>query len=74
MTAKASPGDLDILLIMDEDFEAARMPAAAQAVLDSSQTEAAVIQTDEQMLLAQQCIDNLRRVLLAARRVHAAAD
>jgi len=33
-----------------------------------------MIQNDEQMLPAQQCIDNLRRVLPAARRVPAAAD
>jgi hypothetical protein len=33
-----------------------------------------VFQTDEQMLLAQQAIDNLRRILLAARKVHSARD
>jgi hypothetical protein len=33
-----------------------------------------VIQTDEQMLLAQQCIGNLRRVLLEARKVHSRQD
>ncbi len=37
-------------------------------------TGAAVIQTDEQMLLAQQCIANLRRVLLEARKVHSRQD
>jgi hypothetical protein len=33
-----------------------------------------VIQTDEQMLLAQQCISNLRRILLEARKVHSRQD
>jgi hypothetical protein len=33
-----------------------------------------VIQTDDQMLLAQQCIGNLRRVLLEARKVHSQQD
>jgi hypothetical protein len=37
-------------------------------------TGAAVIQTDEQMLLAQQNIANLRRILLAARKVHSRQD
>jgi hypothetical protein len=33
-----------------------------------------VIQTDDQMLLAQQCIANLRRILLEARKVHSRQD
>jgi hypothetical protein len=33
-----------------------------------------VIQTDDQMLLAQQCIGNLRRILVAARNVHSRQD
>ena len=33
-----------------------------------------MIQTDDQMLLAQQCIDNLRRILLEARKVHSRQD
>jgi len=33
-----------------------------------------VIQTDDQMLLAQQCIANLRRILLDARKVHSRRD
>jgi hypothetical protein len=33
-----------------------------------------MIQTDDQMLLAQQCIGNLRRVLLEARRMHSRQD
>jgi hypothetical protein len=33
-----------------------------------------MIQTDDQMLLAQQCIGNLRRVLLEARKVHSSQD
>ncbi len=33
-----------------------------------------MIQTDDQMLLAQQCIANLRRVLLEARKVHSRQD
>jgi predicted nucleotidyltransferase len=35
VTSKPAPRDIDILLIMDEDFEVARMPASAQAVFDS---------------------------------------
>jgi hypothetical protein len=33
-----------------------------------------VIQTDEQMLLAQRCIGNLRRILLGTRKVHSRQD
>jgi hypothetical protein len=33
-----------------------------------------VIQTDDQMLLAQQCIANLLRILLQARKVHSRRD
>jgi hypothetical protein len=33
-----------------------------------------VIQTDDQMLLAQQSIANLRRILLEARKVHSRQD
>ncbi len=33
-----------------------------------------MIQTDDQMLLAEQCIGNLRRVLLEARKVHSRQD
>ena len=33
-----------------------------------------MIQTDDQMLLAQQCVANLRRVLLEARKVHSRRD
>jgi hypothetical protein len=33
-----------------------------------------VIQTDDQMYLAEQCIGNLRRVLLEARKVHLPQD
>ena len=33
-----------------------------------------MIQTDDQMLLAQQCIGNLRRILLEARKVHSQRD
>jgi hypothetical protein len=33
-----------------------------------------MIQTDDQMLLAQQCIGNPRRVLLEARKVHSRQD
>ena len=35
VTAKAAPRDLDILLIMDEDFEVDGVAAPAQAVFDS---------------------------------------
>jgi hypothetical protein len=33
-----------------------------------------VIKTEEQMLLAQQCIANLRKILLEARKVHSQQD
>ena len=33
-----------------------------------------MIQSDDQMLLAQQCIANLRRILLEARKVHSQKD
>ena len=33
-----------------------------------------MIQTDDQMLLAQQCVGNLRRILLEARKVHSQRD
>ena len=33
-----------------------------------------MIQTDDQMLLAQQCVGNLRRILLEARKVHSPRD
>lgn len=33
-----------------------------------------MIQSDDQMLLAQQCIANLRRILLEARKVHSRQD
>ena len=33
-----------------------------------------MIQTDDQMLLAQQCVGNLRRILLEARKVHSRQD
>jgi hypothetical protein len=33
-----------------------------------------VIQTDDQMLLAQQCVGNLRRILLEARKAHSRHD
>ena len=33
-----------------------------------------VIQSDDRMLLAQQCIANLRRILLEARKVHSRQD
>ena len=35
VTAKAAPGDLDILLIMDNDFEVGRMAVPAQSIFDS---------------------------------------
>jgi predicted nucleotidyltransferase len=35
VTAKAAPKDVDILLIMDEDFEVDSVAAPAQAVFDS---------------------------------------
>jgi hypothetical protein len=33
-----------------------------------------LIQTDDQMLLAQECVANLRRILLEARKVHSRQD
>jgi hypothetical protein len=37
-------------------------------------TGVAVIQTDDQMLLVQQCVANLRKILLEARKVHSRQD
>jgi hypothetical protein len=37
-------------------------------------TGVAVIQSDDQMLAAQQCVTNLRRILLEARKVHSSQD
>jgi len=33
-----------------------------------------MIATDEQMLLAQECVGNLRKILLEARKVHSRQD
>ena len=33
-----------------------------------------MIEADDQMLLAQQCTDNLRRILLEVRKVHSRQD
>lgn len=33
-----------------------------------------MIQTDDQMLIAQQCVGNLYRILLEARKVHSRRD
>jgi hypothetical protein len=33
-----------------------------------------MIETDDQMLMAQQCVYNLLRILLEARKVHSARD
>ncbi len=33
-----------------------------------------MIQTDDQMLLAQECVANLRKILLEARKVHSRQD
>jgi hypothetical protein len=33
-----------------------------------------MIQTDDQMLLAQECVANLRKILLKARKVHSRQD
>jgi hypothetical protein len=93
VTAKPAPGDLDILLNMDEDFEADGVTAAAQALFNSVRakllfesdvfrargtrycgTGATVIQTDDQMLLAQRCIANPRSILQVARKVHSRQD
>ncbi len=101
VTTKPAPRDLDILLIMDEDFEVERVTPPSREVFDSTRaklrfesdvfwarvslapdlsktrycgTGADVIQTDDQVLLAQQCVANLRRILLEARKVHSARD
>jgi len=39
VTAKPAPRDLDILLIMDENFEVDRVAAPAQAVFDSGRAK-----------------------------------
>jgi hypothetical protein len=33
-----------------------------------------VIQTDDQMLMAQECVANLRKILLEARKIHSRQD
>ena len=33
-----------------------------------------MIQTDDQMLLAEQCVANLRKILIEARKVHSQQD
>ena len=115
VTAKPAPKDLDILLIMDEDFEVDGIDARARLVFDSVRAkllfesdvfwarasignelldlwldtyqisrsfrkrgivelELRVIQTDDQLLLAEQCTGNLRSILLEARKVHSRQD
>jgi hypothetical protein len=71
---------------MDEDFEGFHWRGSPTDVArnipdiqDLPKTRyrgigADVIQTEEQMLLAQQCIANLRKVLLEARKVHLQQD
>ena len=39
VTGKSAPRDLDILLIMSEDFEVDRLAASAQAVFDSTRAK-----------------------------------
>ena len=115
VTAKPAPGDLDVLLIMSEEFEVDRLTSPAQDAFDATLAKlrfeadvfrarasishdaldlwldtyqvsrsfsktrycgigVAVIQIDDEMLLAQQCVANLRRVLLEARKVHPRRD
>lgn len=115
VTTKPAPKDLDVLLIMNDDFEVERIADPVKAIFDSVRAKllfesdvfwartsnwgrspgalapdlsnfqelsktryrgigVAVIQTDDQMLLAQECIGNLRKVLLEARKVHSPQD
>jgi hypothetical protein len=92
VTAKPAPKDLDILLIMDEDFEVDSvgpdLPLEANCLISGWKrirlleafenadcgTGVRVIQTDDQMLPAQECVANLRRILLEARKVHSRQD
>jgi len=115
VTTKPAPRDLDILLIMDDDFEVERIAPPAREIFDSTRAKlrfesdvfwarasigeevlsnvvrnisdvqdlpktryrgigADVIRTEDQMLLAQQCIANLRKILLEARKVHSQQD
>jgi hypothetical protein len=39
VTAKPSPGDVDVLLLMDSDFEVSQAPAPSRAVFDSVQAK-----------------------------------
>jgi hypothetical protein len=39
VTAKPAPRDVDILLIMSEDFEVDRLPAPAQSAFDSTRAK-----------------------------------
>jgi hypothetical protein len=57
---------------MDEDFLVEGIPFPARARYRG--TRGQVIQTDDQMLLAQDCVANLRRVPLEARKVHLPQD
>jgi hypothetical protein len=85
VTAKPAPKDIDILLIMHEDLRSSGPPRPHVSSSIPSRrsccsktrycgTGASVIQTDDQMLLAQQCVSNLRKVLLEARKVHSRQD
>jgi predicted nucleotidyltransferase len=39
VTAKSAPRDIDVLLIMDEDFEVERIPVVAQEIFDATRAK-----------------------------------
>jgi hypothetical protein len=67
--ARASIGD-EVLQVWLDTYQISR----AYRKRGNCGIELVVIQTDEQVLLAQQCVTNLRSILLEARKVHSAQD
>jgi hypothetical protein len=77
MDADSLTGKLDFLFDEAEGESARVLLQESRRKLSKTPycgTEVGVIQTDDQMLLAQQCIGNLRRILLEARKVHSRQD
>jgi hypothetical protein len=77
MDADSLTGKLDFLFHEAEGESAGGFLQESRRKLSKTRhcgTGVGVIQTDDQMLLAQQCIGNLRRILLGARKVHSRQD
>lgn len=88
VTAKAAPNDIDILLIMEENFDVDRVPTPAQPIFDSARAKL-LFKSDvfwgrssigPELLdlwldtYQKQCIVNLRKILLEAGKVHSRQD